>query len=91
VEDPVIGVLQHGFVNLLAASILDLEHAEAIVAEADVTRFHVDEHGLRWRGHEAPEGWIRLGRSRFTAFGSCSLDEPLEGLIEHGLLEPAHA
>jgi hypothetical protein len=84
--DPETGALQHGFVNLLAATILDVEHVGAVVAETDRGRFHVDAHGLRWRGHEAPEGWIRLGRTRLDAFGSCSIDEPFEALVGHGIL-----
>lgn len=86
-EDPELGLLQHGFVNLLVAAAVDVEHVEDIVAERDPAAFHFYADGLRWHHAEADLGFVRLARTRFTAFGSCSLSEPVEDLVRHGLLD----
>ncbi len=86
-RDEAIGVLQHGFVNLLAATALDVDDLVAVVAEPDPAAFRVDAGGLRWRDTVAGPHAIARARSLFTAYGSCSFDEPVDDLIAHGCLE----
>jgi hypothetical protein len=96
--DAAMGAKMHGFVNVFAAGCLamvhglDEESVGAIVADEDPSHFQIDEQGLLWH---APEG-ARLqelsatiqeltdARSVFTSFGSCSFDEPVEGLHSLG-------
>ncbi len=84
--DSETGFRHHGFLNILLATrasldgstvpevaeLLELEDGEAVVS--------------RLRDH----GDVVLTRTRnwFTSFGSCSVIEPLEDLIDLGLLEP---
>lgn len=84
-----IGVLQHGFVNMLGATILDLSNADrvAVIAEQDPGAFAISGSGLGWRDFHADHAAIERGRGLFTAFGSCSFDEPVDDLITHGVLE----
>jgi hypothetical protein len=83
-RDEAIGVLQHGFVNLLAATLLD--DVEAVLAEEDPQAFVIGVDGIRWRGESASREAVEEMRGLFTAFGSCSISEPVEDLIEHGVL-----
>ena len=75
-RDEEIGVLQHGFMNLLTATVAD--DVEAAVA-APAEEFDLGE-GLRWRGElvDAP-----AARRLYTAHGSCSFDEPVADLAGH--------
>jgi hypothetical protein len=79
------GNLQHGFLNLLAATVLDGE-AEAIVAEKDANAFSIGVDELRWHDARASREAVEEARGLFTAFGSCSFTEPVEDLIAHGVL-----
>ena len=88
-RDEAIGVLQHGFLNLLAATALDVEDLEAVVAEEDPGAFTVAADGLRWRGARAEIDALRLARRLFTAYGSCSFDEPVGDLLAAGVLDGA--
>ena len=68
----------HGFLNVLAATraVLDgasADDAAAVLEERDGTRLAATELGSI--------------RSWFTSFGSCSVTEPLDDLIDLGLLE----
>lgn len=88
-RDESIGVLQHGFVNLLAASVLDGVDLEAVIAETDPAAFTIGAGELAWRDARADREALEEARGRFTAFGSCSVAEPVEDLLAHGVLEPA--
>jgi hypothetical protein len=90
-RDEVIGVLQHGFVNLLAATALPDADTVAIIAEADPDAFELSASGLRWRDRFAGCDALVRARELFTAFGSCSFDEPVADLVAHGVLEEARA
>ena len=83
-RDEQLGVLQHGFLNLLAATTLD--EPEAIVAETDPSAFAVGIDELRWRDRRAGREQVEEARGTFTAFGSCSFSEPVEDLTAHGVL-----
>ena len=84
-RDEDIGVLQHGFVNLLAATVFD--ETDAIVAETDPEAFTLTPDGLGWRDRFASREQVEEARGVFTAFGSCSFTEPVEDLIACGLLD----
>jgi hypothetical protein len=81
--DPEIGVDHHGFMNLWTATALAARDANM----PELMRcLEVDDaNGLGRFGVSVDE----LGEARrwFTAFGTCSIDEPLEGLAAVGLLD----
>ena len=85
-RDEGIGVLQHGFVNLLAATAIPAADTTAIVAERDPAAFDFTEEDIGWRGNF---GDAAEARGSFTAFGSCSFAEPVEDLTTHRLLAVA--
>jgi hypothetical protein len=90
-RDDSIGVLQHGFVNLLAATALPDADTLAIVGEDDASAFALEADGLRWRDRVAGVEELARARSLFTAYGSCSFDEPVADLVACGVLEAARA
>ncbi len=86
-RDEEIGVLQHGFVNLLAAAGAPAgtsgDELLAIVGERDAAAFSLAPGGLGWRDRPADPA---EARRRFTAFGSCSFSEPAGDLLAAGAL-----
>jgi hypothetical protein len=92
--DPETGALQHGFVNLLAATAFASgpggaagpAELEPIVAERRPEAFEIDAGVLAWRGAQAGPEAAAAGRRLFRSFGSCSFAEPLEGLAARDLL-----
>lgn len=84
--------MRHGFLNLLAAATLadegvDRATVEAIVAETDADAIKVGSAGIGWRGLHAGTDAVRRTRARrFKSYGSCSFEEPVEDLLELGLL-----
>jgi len=47
----------------------------------------VSGHSFRWRDREADVDEIgRMRRELFVSFGSCSAQEPIDGLVALGLL-----
>ena len=91
-HDPELGVMRHGFVNLLAASAAcdegeNRETVRAIVEEDDPSAFELNATALRWRDVTLPGSAVRRSREDgFIAFGSCDLDEPLSALSALGFL-----
>ena len=76
---------EHGFLNLLAASVFGDE--EDALAEDDPSAFEVTPGAFRWRGREAAAYEIaRVRRELFVSFGSCSAQEPIDGLHALGML-----
>lgn len=80
--DPEIGVHHHGFMNLWTATALAARDAKP-------------RELVRCLEVEEPDGLARFGvsvdeleraRRWFTGFGTCSIEEPLEGLAAAGLL-----
>jgi hypothetical protein len=85
-HDPVRHGEQHGFLNLLVASQWPDMAEEALAAE-DLAEGLTLGHGLSWGGRRAAAGEIAaMRRERFRSFGSCSFDEPVDGLRALGLL-----
>jgi len=75
---------EHGFLNLLAAAVFGDE--EEALADEDPESFGVSAESFRWRDHTA--GGVEIGRARdlFVSFGSCSAQEPIDGLQALGML-----
>jgi hypothetical protein len=90
--DQNLGVHRHGFINLLMATTAaahgaDEDTIEAIVAETDADAFSVSPAFARWNHLSFPGSAIRRTRvSQFVAYGSCDFDEPVEALIDLGML-----
>ena len=85
-RDESIGVLQHGFVNLLAATALPLDDAVEIIADPDPHAFTIEGGGLAWRSQGTDADGVARARELFTAYGSCSFSEPVEDLTAYGVL-----
>jgi hypothetical protein len=77
---------EHGFLNLLAAAVFDGDEEEAL-AEEDEAAFAVTAEAFTWRDRSVgPEEIATVRRELFVGFGSCSAEEPIEGLRRLGLL-----
>jgi hypothetical protein len=61
---------EHGFLNILAATAAPTGGIEAVLAEEDAAKLDLDG----------------ADRSLFVGFGSCSWQEPVDDLVELGLL-----
>jgi hypothetical protein len=76
---------EHGFLNLLAAAVFGDE--EDALEEEDPDAFAVSADSFRWRDREATADEIaRVRRELLVSFGSCSAQEPIDGLAALGLL-----
>jgi hypothetical protein len=76
---------EHGFLNLLAAAVFADE--EDALEEEDPGAFAVTGDAFRWRDREAgPDEIALVRRELFVSFGSCSAQEPIDGLVALGLL-----
>jgi hypothetical protein len=91
--DPALGVHVHGFLNLFAAGILGaslgLEHQDlmAVIEEEDVHQFTFSDNLFAWSDAEVMVSEIAHARRRHViSFGSCSFDEPRDGLRELGYI-----
>ncbi|HYI73889.1 MAG TPA: hypothetical protein VEW90_01360 [Gaiellaceae bacterium] len=80
------GDVEHGFLNLLAATAFERDE-EAALEETDADAFSLDASAFRWRGRSAPaEDIARVRRELFHSIGSCSFFEPVEELEARGML-----
>jgi hypothetical protein len=81
-----------GFLNIFVAAVFAQLHLHErvlteIVSEEEPTAFRFGDDGLEWRGRTATARQITSARSSLgLAFGSCSFQEPVEGLRAIGLL-----
>ncbi|MDH6575371.1 hypothetical protein [Kitasatospora sp. MAP5-34] len=78
--DPVTGFEHHGFLNVLLAAATP-DRAEEVLAERSGA---VLASAVR----DLTDSQITSARTSFTAFGTCSVIEPLADLAELGLLPP---
>ena len=87
-RDPDTGFEHHGFLNVLVATAEAVRYGATrddvahVVAERDPAVL-----ARRFRGLDLAEAVV--ARSFFVAYGSCSFDEPVDALVELGLLEGA--
>jgi hypothetical protein len=91
--DRALGTWTFGFLNIFAATVLAKLHnlqAEQVrsILDADtLDQFVVDDHGFAWGEWRATTESIPAAReATIVSFGSCSFDEPLQGLKQLGLL-----
>lgn len=87
------GEMQHGFLNIFAAALLfwagRLSPAEMTdcLRDEDPADFLFTDEGFHWRNRAISTAEIeKIRRERIVSFGSCSFDEPVEGLMALGLL-----
>ncbi len=90
--DAALGVWMHGFLNLFAAACIAHAHNPAedavnkIVAEQEFEHFAFADDGMRYKEYWVDIDAIAAARKFVISFGSCSVDEPLEGLAALGYL-----
>jgi hypothetical protein len=82
--DPVTGFEHHGFVNVLLATAAATEGVGLPAVEHALTER--DPMVVAGRFTELDPGAAAVTRSFFTAFGSCSFNEPVDDLRAMGLL-----
>jgi hypothetical protein len=93
-HDPGRDVMQHGLLNLLAASALadagrGRDVVEAVLDETDGTQLQLTASSLRWRGERVGVGALKTMRAtRLVAVTSSSFDEPIADLVALGMLVP---
>ncbi len=91
--DDDLGVMRHGFLNVLAAAALAAagageQEVAAAVAEDDRAAFVAGPAGLRYKGRRLGAATMRTVRQElFLGYGSCSFDEPIADLHDMGVLE----
>ncbi|MGD8451135.1 MAG: hypothetical protein PVJ57_04900 [Phycisphaerae bacterium] len=83
----------HGFINVFTGAVLaharglNEETLTQLLAEQDAAAFTFTAEGFQWREWSATIDEIELARREFAlSFGSCSLNEPQEGLSTLGLM-----
>ena len=91
--DPDVGVLSHGFVNLLTAAVLahardaSPEELAEVIAEEGEGAFVLDGRELRWRDLALGADEIAATRrDLFVSIGTCSFREPVDDLVALGVL-----
>lgn len=91
-RDKAIGADMHGFLNVLAGTAITLSEdlsqreLEQLLLDSESSRWEFTDRGVSWRGREASLDDIEEARSLFVAFGSCSVEEPMEELAALGLI-----
>lgn len=78
------GTAHHGFLNVLLATRASLDGAST--AEVAELLAEADRAVVTGRVHEAGADLLVSARRWFTSFGSCSVREPLQDLVDLGLL-----
>jgi len=82
----------HGFLNVFCAAALvyhgtDQSCVTGLLEETDPAALEFDDAGFAWQGHRLTASQIDSARREFAhSFGSCSFEEPIDGLRELGLL-----
>jgi hypothetical protein len=72
---------------LLWTDRIDATGLREILEERDASAFRFDSESASWRGHRLSHAELLVARERFAhAFGSCSIDEPLDHVREFGWL-----
>lgn len=77
---------EHGFLNLLAATVFPGGEEEAL-DELDAAAFVLTAESFTWRTRSAPADEVaRVRREQLHSIGSCSFFEPVEELEVRGVL-----
>lgn len=80
------GAFAHGFLNVLMATSAafeddaSIDELAAILGASDGSLWSI-KHGLSYAGKTLSEEDMNNARSFFGSFGSCSISDPLEGLL----------
>jgi hypothetical protein len=96
-KDQATGGEMQGFLNILVALALIQVHElnrseiEEVLAETDPAAFKFTDDELEYQGQKVGLDDIEQIREVFVSYGSCSVDEPLEDLLNMGLLDEAIA
>jgi hypothetical protein len=92
-RDAALGVTMHGFLNVFGATVLNYanrlgeDEIREILVDGEASNFVFDDAFFRRKEHRASTAQITAARRDFIiSFGSCSFDEPREGLERLGLL-----
>ena len=90
--NPATGFTEHGFLNLLAASVflanglVTNDQLIEVLEERDPEAFVLDRDLFGWRDLLVDHGDVERGRHFVVGFGSCSFAEPVEDLRALGVL-----
>ncbi len=81
----------HGFLNIFGAGQLaerlPPHELEQLISDTDASHFVFDERGFSWGKHTVTDSAIKQQRREFLlSYGSCSFDEPRDGLRALNLL-----
>ncbi len=94
--DPRTGFTHHGFLNVVGAAVLahglqpDVEELTSLVADEEAGHFALSADGFLWQDLKVDGQAIGRARRDFLiSYGSCSFHEPVEDLLELGLLPPS--
>ena len=91
-RDENMGVMMHGYINVLAAAALAESHdlntaeIEKVLEDTKAENFVFGETGFGWHDYGASIEDIDSIRGLFVSFGSCSVEEPIEDLKRVGLM-----
>ena len=89
------GLAMHGFLNVLAAVLLAQAGATqsqltAALDEEDAAAFTIGPDAFAYREHRFAAAAIRRARTEgLVSYGSCSFEEPIEDLVQMGMLAAA--
>jgi len=92
-HDESLGVARHGFANVVMASALAVTHdlsrreIQAVLETTEAGAFSFDETSASVSGHRLSDEDIEDFLGYFGGFGSCSVEEPIDGLRSLGWLE----
>jgi hypothetical protein len=92
IRSSVHGAVQHGFINVLMAALLNRHHqllpdvTAKILDDDRADSFRFEPGYAAWRDLSIATETIRSLRSEVVSFGSCSVAEPLEDLRRLGWL-----
>lgn len=91
---PQTGEMQHGFLNIFAAALLawadrlSEKDLSDCIRDEDPADFLFTDEGFHWRNRTISTANIqKIRRQRVVNFGSCSFEEPVDGLLALGLLD----
>jgi hypothetical protein len=88
---PSVKTKMHGFLNVLGAGVLAVEHSwdaeqtAQMLEDEESAAFGFDDSRFRWREWEIGAAQINARRQLITSLGSCSFDEPRDDLRALGL------
>ncbi len=92
-HDDSVGARMFGFLNVFVGACLahEVQLDQAVLAnlldDESSSSFRFDAEGLAWREHRLSHDQITNARDHFAvSFGSCSFDDPRDGLRELNLL-----